>query len=200
MTTWRTIWWVVAGVVAGAGALGTPLAIGTRQAVSLLIALAVVGALSGWVISGEHPSLRRPIALGIGIFAAPFIVPGLVHLLGPTAWALIGTLLLTSPYVIRRIGRRLARHLLPSETERAGLASPEEALRRQWLESTKQLRRASSDRDRLSVVELRAQILDDLVDRHGAQFPHYVWTALRDSSGSDHASGGPEDAGSLPPG
>ena len=189
MTAWRTTWWTMAGLVAVAGALGTPLAMGKAHAVSLLVTLALFGAMMGWAFSGEFLKLRRTIPLGIAIFTAPFMMPGLVLILGPAAWALVGTLFLTCPYVVQPIRRLVTKRLPPVDTERAGLAPPDEALRLQWLESAKQLHSASSDKDRLLLVEVRAGILDDVADRYGAQLPDYVWAELSGNSGSgpDHA-------------
>lgn len=187
MTAWRTTWWTIAGLVAVAGAIGTPLALGTAHAVSMLVTLVLFGAMLGWAFSGEFPKLRRTIPLGIAIFTVPFMVPGLVLFLGPAAWALVGALLLTSPYLVAPIGRLVARRLQPTDTESVGLASPGEALRLQWVESTKQLHSASNAEDRLLLVEVRAGILNDVADRYGAQLPDYVWAELSDSSGPDHA-------------
>jgi len=189
MTAWRTTWWTMAGLVAVAGALGTPLAVGKAHAVSLLFTLSLFGAMMGWAFSGEFPNLRRTIPLGIAIFTAPFMVPGLVLFFGPAAWALVGTLLVTSPYVAAPVCRLVAKRLRPTDTKSVGLAPPDEALRLQWVESTKQLHNASSGEDRLLLVEVRAGILDDIADRYGALLPDYVWGELSDSSGSgpDHA-------------
>ena len=155
----------------------------------MIITLALFGAMMGWALSGEPPSQRRTIPLGIALFTAPFMVPGLVLFLGPAAWVLVGTLLLTSPYVVAPIGRLVAKWLRPTDTESVGLAPPDEALRLQWVESTKQLHSASSAEVRLLLVAVREGILDDVVDRYGAQLPDYVWAELSDSNGSgpDHA-------------
>jgi len=187
MTAWRTTWWTVAGLVAVAGAIGTPLALGNAHAVSMLVTLALFGAMMGWAFSGEFPNLRRTIPLGIAISTVPFMVPGLVLFLGPAACALVGTLLLTSPYVVAPVRRLIAKRLRRTDIESVGLASPDEALRLQWVESTRQLHDASSDEDRRLIIELRAHILDDLVDRYGAELPVYVWSELHDSGGPDHA-------------
>lgn len=184
MTAWRTTWWTMAGLVAVAGAIGTPLALGKGHAVAMLVTLVLFGAMMGWAFSGEFPNLRRTIPLGIAIFTVPFMVPGLVLFLGPALWALVGALLLTSPYVVAPIGRLVAKRLRRTDIESVGLASPDEALRLQWVESTRQLHSASSDEDRLLIIELRAHILDDLVDRYGPELPDYVWTELHDSGGS----------------
>ena len=128
-------------------------------------------------------------------------MPGLVLFLGPAAWVLLGALLLASPYVIAIVRRLVAKRLRPTDIESVGLASPDVSRRLQWVESTRQLHSASSDEDRLLVVELRAHILDDLVDRYGAELPVYVWTELHDSGGPDHAPGRPGHypAGTLGP-
>jgi hypothetical protein len=87
------------------------------------------------------------------------------------AWALIGILLTTSASIVLNISRLIPNRCLPSDAERAGMAPPDEALRRQWTESTKQLCNASSDDDRLLLVGLRAQVLDDIVDRRDRMCP-----------------------------
>lgn len=188
MAAWRTAWWAAAGGAAVVGAVFTPVAMGTGHAVPLLVSLSVLGAIMGWAVFGELPGVRHPVRLGIATFTTPFVMPGLLLLLGPaTAWALVGTLFVTSPYVQVPIRRLVAERQHPSDIHRAGHASPEEALRRQWLESTRQLRRAPSDADRLLVVDLRAQILDDLVVHNGGHLPPYVWESLRESSGPGDA-------------
>lgn len=175
MSTWRKTWWTAAGLTAAAGALGTPAVMSTAAALTMLIMLALSGAGMGWAFSGEGPGIQRSILRGTGLFTAPCLVPGLIHLLGPVAWALVATILLTSPTSVGLIRRLSARGLPPNHTDRAAPASPDAALRREWLESTRQLQRANSDSDRLLIVEVRAQILDDLVARYGGRLPRYVW-------------------------
>lgn len=175
MSTWRKTWWTAAGLIAAAGALGTPGVMGTWPALTMLVMMALSGAGIGWAFTAENTDVRRSTRLGMWLVTAPFLVPGLVHLLGPVAWVLVGGVLVTSPpsvWLVRRFSSTA-----PGGNRNGGAtpASPDDGLRREWLESTRQLREAASDGDRLLIVEARAQILDDLSARHGGRLPRYVW-------------------------
>jgi len=109
----------------------------------------------------------------------------LSQVLGPAAVGVVAALVLTSPAVTSHMERRLRGRLLPTQTELAGMGAPDDALRRQWMESTHQLENASTLRERLLVVHLREQILDDLVERSGGAVPEYVWSSARGRGGPD---------------
>ena len=74
--------------------------------------------------------------------------------------------------------RQATRRLGSSDIERAALANEDEALRLQWLASTALLETGTTDKERLDVVHVRSQILDDLAERWGAQLPDYGWASL----------------------
>jgi hypothetical protein len=136
------------------------------------------------------PGIKHPILGGAALFVAPLLYPGLSQVLGPAAIGAIAALVLTSPWIVSFIGSRLRGRVLPSQTEVAGMAAPDEALRLQWMESTRQLERASTPRQRLLVVHLREQILNDLVERSGGALPDFVWSSVRGHGGPDRSAHG----------
>jgi urease accessory protein UreE len=79
--------------------------------------------------------------------------------------------------------------LLPSQEELAVMAPQQEALRLQWDESTRQLNRASTGRERVLVLSLREQILDDIARQTDGALPDYVWESTCDPGGRRSSAG-----------
>jgi len=180
----RVLWALALAATTVVGALATLSALSPERAVATTFAMGAVGAVLGYAWSKDLPDVNHPVLVGAAVFGwPPLVIPGLVHSLGVWALAVAGVLLLASPYVLGIVARalhRTARRLESSDVERAALADEDDALRRQWLGSTALLETASTDEDRLVVVQVRAQILDELSERWGGQLPGYVWESLHD--------------------
>lgn len=178
-------WWAAVVLTAVVGTAGAPLVMSWAHAVSMLVTLPILGAAMGWALSEEFTSVRRPVLLGAGLFVVPFVLPGFEAVLGAATWVVLVALVLTSPW-LAPLRRRVAARVLPSDAGRSGPVPAEEGLRREWIESTRQLRSATDDSDRLVVVGARAEILEELAAR-GSPLPDYVWDGLRGEGGRDHA-------------
>jgi len=158
--------------------------LGTVRAMPLAVfaassfALATVGAMLGLAFRPDLPGVRHPILGGALILLLPGLYPGLAELVGPAAPGVVTVLVLTSPWLAARIVRWSRGRLLPTETQVAASAPPEEALRRQWEESTRLLELASTPRERMLAVDVRAQILDDLLRQTHGVLPGYVWASV----------------------
>jgi len=190
MSTQRWLWRVAVGVTGSVAVAGTVLIFSIEATFALLVATALFGAIMGLAVKGELPDDRHPILGGAAVFAAPLLYPGLSLVLGPAAIGVVAALVLTSPWVASGIERRLRGRVLPSQTEVAGMAPPDEALRLQWMESTRELERASTLPERLLVVHLREQILNDLVERSDGAVPEFVWSSVRGRGGPDRSARG----------
>lgn len=176
-------WWVVTSSVVALGLLGTPGVMDWSRFLATVLALAVMGAATGLSFApAVGAGYVRAGTVGLVLFAGPCLEPGLWHVTGPASLVLGGLVALTPPPVVQW-GRRLLRgRVLPTETEAAAMASPDDALRRQWTVSTTQLRDASTDAERLLLVRMRAAILDDLAQRSDGVLPDYVWASVQDDT------------------
>jgi len=87
----------------------------------------------------------------------------------------VSVLGLTSQYVFPWIVCVLSRR--PGSSHGAGFFLIPDELERAWLASTDELARAGSASFRLQVIEVRAQVLDEIIERTGGTVPGYVWDA-----------------------
>ena len=110
----------------------------------------------------EH--VKHPVLKGAALAVVPTLVPGLSQVAGPAGTATAAVVALASPWLVSRVLRSVQPWLLPSRLVQAGMADEDEALRRQWAESTRQLRRAGTVADRLVVVQVRRLVHDPLID------------------------------------
>lgn len=186
----RRLWWSCFGVAVAAGSVGTIASLGPAQGMATLLTLVVVGGLIGFIVGRELPESRYAATAGAAVVAAPVLIDGLVELFGPAVAVTVFVLVVaTAPFVtgpvVRLVQRRTA---MPDPVEEAGLASPDEALRLQWRSSSAQLARARDARERMLVVELRAQILDEIAERDGGRLPDFVFdqTGPRSRHREDH--------------
>ncbi len=181
MTRHRAIWLSTVVCVSLVGVVGTALVMPWTQAVGIAVCVGVFGTFIGFAFGEEFSSLRRTVLVCAALFGlSALVLPGLVHLCGPVAFGVVAALVLASPEASRPIVRLLRPHLGPPDLQRAGMADPNEALRRQWLAATAQLEEAARTSDRLLLVELRSRILDDLLERGDGRLPGYVWDSLSD--------------------
>lgn len=181
MRTCRHLWFTAIGVVSVLGLVGTVVAVEPALILWTGFALAVFGALMAVAFKDDLEGVRHPAAWGAVLAMAPALLPGLSRVLGDATLFVLVLLVVGSPWVLAWAERRLRPWLGPARLLRAGLAAPDEALRRQWTESTRQLAEATSVADRMIVVHVRQQILDDLAAEHGGQLPAFV----RDLLGAD---------------
>lgn len=182
----RRLWWCSYGAGVFLGALGAAASLGPAAGIGTLVVLGAVGALVGYAMGRESRTGRYGALVGGSLAAAPVLVDGLVRLVGPVAAVIVAVAIVgTAPFVTAPIARALrSRARTRTDVEDAALASPDEALRRQWLASTGELARARNDRERLEVIEVRAQILNELAER--GRLPDFVFDqAGREARGRD---------------
>jgi hypothetical protein len=183
MNAHRVIWRAAALVTVAVALLGTVLTVPLEGVIGMGIMLAIFGGSLGLTYRPDLPDVKHPVLAGAVLFMLPALYPGLAGVLGEAALVLVGLLVLTSPWVTTRLVRWLRGRVLPTADQAAMEASPAEALRLQWEESTRQLARAASVPDQLLLVRLREQILDDVLARNGGVLPTYVWAGTRDLGG-----------------
>lgn len=184
MSTHRRLWgWGVAAATAVA-LLGTALGVPLASVLGLACVLAAFGASMGYLYGPELPGVRHPVLASTALFAAPALYPGLAHVVGGGgALGVVAVLVLSSPWGSARLLPHLRGRFVPTREQAALAATPEDALRWQWEESTRQLALASTVRERLLLVALRQEILDDVVARSGGLLPDYLWTGERRPEG-----------------
>ena len=195
MRTCRQLWFSAAGGVCLLGLGGTAVALAPSLILWTGFALAMFGGLMAVTFKDDLAGVRHPVLSGAALATVPALLPGLSRVLGDATGAVLAVLVLSSPWVVVRAERRLRPWLGPARIVRAGMAAPGEALRRQWAESTRQLGEATSVADRLIVVHVRQQILDDVAARHGGQLPAFVWDLPGARRGLDHRSDEPRRPG-----
>lgn len=190
MKGYRRVWYAAATVTVGVALVGTLLTVPIASLVGLGMLLATFGGAMGLTYKPELPEIRHPVLLGAGLFTLPALYPGLTHLVGVAALALVAVLVATSPWVWPRLVQWMRGRVLPTEDESAVLASPHDALRRQWEESTRQLARAPTVHDQLLLVMLREEILEDMISDGDGALPDYVWVGTSDRGGPETSTRG----------
>jgi hypothetical protein len=175
MKTCRNLWFIAVAVACLIGLGGTIVTVPLSLVLWTGVALAAFGALMALSFKEDLADVRHPLLWGAALAIAPALVPGLSRVLGDATLPVVVGLVVASPWIVALAQRRLRQWLRPASIVRAGMAAPDEALRRQWEESTRQLGEAASVADRLVVVHVREQILDDVAARHGGQLPAFVW-------------------------
>ncbi|KRF34127.1 hypothetical protein [Nocardioides sp. Soil805] len=191
MATYRLGWSIVTGVTCLLGLTGTALAVQPVLFLSVGATLALLGALMAVAFAEELKGMRHPVLTFAALATTPALLPGLARLIGSATPVLAAVLVLSSPWIVTWADGRLRPWLLPARIVQAGMAGPDEALRRQWAESTRQLASATSVADRLLVVHAREQILEDVAARNGGRLPAFVWGLPEMRGGLDHPSNEP---------
>jgi hypothetical protein len=193
MTTYRLAWRLAAGASGLAALVGSVVAMRLEMFLAILFTMAMFGGVMGYAFKEDLPEVRHPILGGAVLFTTPTLYPGLSQPLGAAAVGVVAALALTSPFIVAQAGNRLRPRMLPSRVVMAALAGPDEALRRQWMESTRQLDQAATIQGQLLIVQVREQILDDLTDRNGGQLPDYVWDSCDGPGGHRHTARAPHE-------
>ncbi len=191
MRTYRLGWHIVNGAVCLLALVGTAFAVQPVLFLAIGATLAMFGALMAVAFKDDLVDVRHPVLTGAALASTPALLPGLAQVLGSATMAVTAVLVVTSPWVVTWLDRRLRPWLLPARIVQAGMASPDEALRRQWAESTRQLARATSIPERMLVVQARQQILDDVAARNEDRLPPFVWSLPEARGDLDHPSGEP---------
>lgn len=180
--THTVLWRLALGLTATLAVAGT---LGTFPLVVLLgigSCFASFGAMTGLAFKTDLPRVRHPVLGGAALALAPCSTPGLAHVLAAAvAWSVL--MIVMSPLVSRWLISILRGRVLPSQIQQAGMAPLDDALRRQWEASTRMLDNSATLSERLLVVDLRDQILEDLLDQAGGVLPDYVWAAPRGQRG-----------------
>jgi hypothetical protein len=184
MRTYRLVWRVIVTVVALVAVLATALTMPPGLFLAVALAMGLFGGLIAVSFQEDLADVRHPVVKGVVLAVSVTLLPGLSRLLGPAAAVAAVTVVLAAPWVVQKVLQRLRRRSGPTRIARAGLAEPDEALRRQWVESSRQLALATTPAERMVVVRVREQILDDVAARHGGWLPPYVWP-LRDADSRD---------------
>ena len=195
MTTYRLVWRCVTAAVVVLAMAATVLTVPVSLFLAIAFAFAMFGALFAVAFQDDLKGVRYPVVKGALLGASPALIPGLGHVLGPSAGLVALGLALTTPWAVGQVVRRVQPLLGPSRVVQAGMAAPDEALRRQWVESSRQLREARTLSERMVVVRVRQQILDDLAARNGGQLPAFVWGLSGPSGGLARRSGEPHRPG-----
>lgn len=186
MSTYRVLWRVVATITVLLASVATAFTMDLGVIFAVAFALAVFGALIALTLRDDLEHVKHPVLKGAALAVVPTLVPGLSQVAGPAGTATAAVVALASPWVVSRVLRSVQPWLLPSRLVQAGMADEDEALRRQWAESTRQLRRAATVADRLVVVQVRQQILDDIAVRSGCPLPAFVWESAHGQTGQTH--------------
>jgi hypothetical protein len=195
MRTSRRLWFIAAGAACVLGLGGTVATVSPTLLLWTGFALAMFGGLLAVAFKDDLAGVRHPVLWGAALAVLPALLPGLSRALGDATIFVLTALVVGSPWVVARIERRLRPWLGPSRMFQAGMAAPDEALRRQWAESTRQLGEATSVADRLIVVHVREQILDDVAARHGGELPSFVRDSFGARGGIGHRSDEPHRPG-----
>jgi hypothetical protein len=175
MRTYRSVWRVVVTVVALVAVVATALTMPPGLFLAVAVAMGLFGGLIAVSFQEDLADVRHPVVKGVVLAVAVTLIPGFSRLLGPAAATAAVVLVLAAPWLVEKVLDRVRRRSGPTRLTRAGLAEPDEALRRQWVESTRQLAQATTVAERMIVVQVREQILDDVAARHGGWLPPYVW-------------------------
>jgi hypothetical protein len=191
MGTYRLGWGIATGLTCLLGLIGTALSVQPVLFLSVGATLALLGALMAVAFAEELKGMRHPVLTFAALATTPALLPGLARLIGSATPAVAGVLVLSSPWIVTWADGRLRPWLLPARIVQAGMAAPDEALRRQWAESTRQLAAATSMADTLLVVHAREQILDDVAARNSGRLPGFVWALPEPRGGLDHPSNEP---------
>lgn len=185
MAEYRVVWRMVAGTTIVVALTGALLDGPVGRVVAVTSVMAGFGALMGLCLKSELAQVRHPVLGGAAVFAIVSLLPGLQVLVGPWALVWVVVLLMASPPLVGLVGEGLRRRHPVSDPEIAALARPDEALRRQWVESARQLARATTVPEVLLLVQAREQILDDILTSTGGLLPDYVWAAAGGRLGPD---------------
>lgn len=186
MIAYRALWTAAVVFWAVLGLIGSLTVMSPGHAAAFVVAVGALGAVSGYACARELPAVRHPVWAGALLPVAVLVLmPGVVQLLGGIGIAVIAALVVTAPPVASRIGVRLAQHRRRLDDGATAACQPppttDDGLSRQWIESTKLLDAARSPAERLSIVEVRSQILDDLVERWQGRVPDCVWRSVETS-------------------
>ena len=171
------MWWLVCGSAGTLGLLGGLVSSPPGSVTALAISVGALGALMGVGsrLSSEtlpETDLGRAVLRSAGVGALAVLGLVLPFLVFGKAW-FAGVLLLgvTSPPCVRLC--RLRRHgpALPW-----GLTGVEAELWTAWVVSGRALGHSRSMADTTVLIEVRQQMLDELVARHGG-IPEQLWSA-----------------------
>lgn len=191
MTTYRLVWRCVTGAMVLLATAATVITVPVGMFLAIAFAFAMFGALFAVAFQEDLQGVRHPIVKGALLGASPALIPGLSHVIGPSAGLVAVGLALLAPWVVGQVARRVQRWWQPSRVAQAAMAAPDEALRRQWVESSRLLREATTPSERMVVVRVRQHILDDLAARNGGQLPGFVWDLAGPAGGLARRSGEP---------
>ncbi len=191
MRTERLLWRSAVTLTAAAALAATAATTPIQQILGVGLMLAAFGGIMGLAFRADLPPVKHPILGGAFLFIVPGLLPGLSSLVGPAGTlAVVGLLVVTSPPVASWIVGAMRGRVLPSQTEVAATAPRHEALRRQWEESTRLLDLAPTMRDRMLLVNLREQILDDVAQQADGALPDYVLAPAPGRGGRGRSSRG----------
>lgn len=188
MSAHHIIWRLAATLTAIVAVVGTLAAHPVAPSLGIGVCAAACGAAMGLACRADFPRARHLPARGAASFVAPTLLPGLASASSPGTAAVLAVLLVvTAPPVSSALVDALRGRVLPSHTHVAGMAQHADALRRQWEQSTRVLETSLTLRQRLQIVMLREQILEELLELTGGVPPEYVWTSPRGKGGRGRA-------------
>lgn len=174
MRVYAWVWHLSAAALAGLAGLTLVVTAGWGTAFATAGAVAMLaGVLSyAWRESFGPPSLSVP-GWTVGSAAGAVMFVGLPLMMERLAFVVLIILGVTSPPLVRRLGRRPASGggVVPRTPAPEPQADP--LLAHAWLDTTLRLHEASTPAEVLAVVEERARLLDELEQRDPAAF--HAW-------------------------
>jgi hypothetical protein len=168
VAAYRYLWSALSGSVCVLGLLAAVFLVPGNVMLPLLFVATLIGltaATTAWSRPGETTIAarsRRAAVVGLTVISAIVVCAGCVVLLGAAGPTLLLVLGVTSPAAVRWCGRKLGH--VPGRIRGTGALTTAE-LCRQWQDSYKSLRDATTAAARLRIVEARQLYLDELERR-----------------------------------
>jgi hypothetical protein len=170
--------------------VGSLLTIGATRSLALVTGLGFLGVAVCLTRSGYLPTLRHPVRTITMWIAVLGLLSCLLVLPGGAAVLALGAMFATTAAALCLIRRQALVIRRRVDLQVPSGNGPDDDLRREWLSSVAQLGTTPTSSDRLTIVQARQGILDDILDRSGGLVPEYVWASVESTDGrSTHRSG-----------
>ena len=174
MRTYRLIWHLVTGPLIVVGTLLALGRLGVAEVLALFLPIAFLTSVYAFSFSAvTRAPLRRVLGAGLWTGAAVTGVVGLLGTFGLSSLALLVALVLASPGMVElwaraRWVRRVGRFVRDTDDPGPDPGPSQDELTLAWRASCLDMWRATDVATRLQLVELRAQLLEELERRCGS--------------------------------